>query len=63
MSDSSTSCMTCHQRLAKHRGLCDACRTKRATAVKAGKTWADLEAKGLARPSPKRGEAWKRWYG
>lgn len=63
MSEPSPSCLTCHQRLGRVRGLCDPCRVKHGRAIKAGKTtWAELERQGLARPAGSRGDLWRHRY-
>jgi hypothetical protein len=49
-------CLTCRQRVAYQRGICELCRRRHSRAVRAGKTtWAELEAAGLALPAQRRG--------
>jgi hypothetical protein len=55
-------CLSCRERLAHTRGLCERCYGRAGKAVRAGKaTWAALEAAGLALPAVPVGAAWRRW--
>jgi hypothetical protein len=55
-------CLTCRERLAQTRGLCDRCYRRAACAVRAGlATWAALVAAGRALEARPAGEGWRRW--
>ena len=55
-------CLTCHERVARLRGICTRCHTRHRKAVRVGNTtWAALEAAGLVLPAQPVGAGWRHW--
>jgi hypothetical protein len=55
-------CLSCRERAAHLRGVCDRCYTRHRIAVARGlTTWADLERQGLVLPAQQQGRAWRKF--
>jgi hypothetical protein len=55
-------CLSCRERVAHCRGLCNRCYTRAGHAVRSGETtWAALVAAGLALPARPAGRGWRHW--